>query len=163
MIFHRVDRRPHVARRRFPVSGFPPVVSSGGYFPDRIVAGRFVGEWARFNPAADGWFPVFPPYLSASFLPDFFHCFYPNIHRNTPETGIFRKSRHTPYPCGFRAVSGLFMPFVDLSLCGAFSCPAVCRLSPEAERNGDGMRFFAGGETFFSRAGHGRRECPVPV
>ena len=71
------------------------------------MAGRFVGEWARFNPAAGG-FPVFPPYLSASFLPDFFHCFYPNIHRNTPETGIFRKSRHTLYPCGFRAVSDLF-------------------------------------------------------
>lgn len=51
MIFTGWIGCPYVSRKRFPVSGFPPVVSSGGYFPDGIVASRFVGGWARFIPA----------------------------------------------------------------------------------------------------------------
>lgn len=51
MIFTGWTGCPYVSRRRFPISGFPPVVSSGGYFPDGIVAGRFVGGWTRFIPA----------------------------------------------------------------------------------------------------------------
>lgn len=134
MIFTGWIGCPYVARKRFPVSGFPPVVSSGGYFPDGIVAGRFVGGWARFNSAA-GEFPVFPPYLSASCFPDFFTVFTRMFTGTLWRPGSFAKAVTRRICAGF----GLFSPG------NGFSCPAVCRLSPGTGRNGVGMCFSAGG------------------
>lgn len=119
MIFTGWTGCPYVARKRFPVSGFPPVVSSGGYFPDGIVAGRFVGGWARFIPAA-GEFPVFQPYLCG--FRAVFALFYSSRFLISPcqgrfSAGNFRMAGDVfPFDCRHADCRVAFLPLACITL-----------------------------------------------